>query len=295
MKYDVFISYSRKDTNVANRICKEFENAGVSYFIDRQGVAGGLEFPKVLASAILNSEIFLFLASRNSYESKFTNSEIVFAFNKKDKEKLLPYIIDSSSLPSDLDFVFSGINRRNIKEHPVETILLDDILCLLKRKRRTTSPKSIPSKSEPITSVIKDRKQIEYRPSRILSFKGRINRNQYQLTVAVSIIIAIFVSIGFWCSDYYWLFYADAPLATQITIISLFSIGAILLIWILLAAEAKRSADIGKPSFIAMVKSLFTEKENIFLVIYLLALSPIIFIWNLAYMIFLKDDYWHRK
>ena len=37
------------------------------------------------------------------------------------------------------------------------------------------------------------------------------------------------------------------------------------------------------------------EKENIFLVIYLLALSPIIFIWNLAYMIFLKDDYWHRK
>ena len=93
----------------------------------------------------------------------------------------------------------------------------------------------------------------------------------------------------------YTAFYVDEPLATQITIISLFSIGAILLIWILLAAEAKRSADIGKPSFIAMVKSLFTEKENIFLVIYLLALSPIIFIWNLAYMIFLKDDYWHRK
>ena len=60
--YDVFISYSRKDTNVANRICKAFDDAGITYFIDRQGIGGAYEFPAVLAEAIMSSKIFLYLA-----------------------------------------------------------------------------------------------------------------------------------------------------------------------------------------------------------------------------------------
>lgn len=30
MQHDVFISYSRKDTEVANRICKAFDEAGIT-------------------------------------------------------------------------------------------------------------------------------------------------------------------------------------------------------------------------------------------------------------------------
>ncbi len=82
-KYDVFISYSRRDTAVADKICAAFDSAGISYFIDRQGIAGGVEFPVVLADAIAESSLFLFLASKNSYDSKFTNIEITFACNDK--------------------------------------------------------------------------------------------------------------------------------------------------------------------------------------------------------------------
>ena len=92
-KYDVFISYSRKDTAVADKIVKVFEKARITYFIDKQGIGGGLEFPAVLAKAIRESRVFLFLASKNSYESKFTQSEIVYAFNKKKKQDIIPYII----------------------------------------------------------------------------------------------------------------------------------------------------------------------------------------------------------
>lgn len=133
--YDVFISYSRKDTNVADRICKAFDDAGITYFIDRQGIGGAYEFPAILAEAIMGSKIFLYLASRNSYDSKFTQSEITFAFNRKEKGTILPYIIDNSSLPISLEFVFSAINWRNIKEHPVETVLVDDLLRLLGKER----------------------------------------------------------------------------------------------------------------------------------------------------------------
>lgn len=134
-KYDIFISYSRKDTAVADRICRALDAAGISYFIDRQGIAGGMEFPMVLADAICDSCLFLLLASKNSYESKFTNSEIIFAFNEKPKQSILPYIIDKSEMPRDMRFIFSGINWRVMDKCPVEPNLVDDLLNMLGRRR----------------------------------------------------------------------------------------------------------------------------------------------------------------
>ena len=133
-EYDVFISYSRKDTDVAERIVRAFAAKGITYFIDRQGIGGGMEFPALLAKAIRSSRVFLFLASKNSYESKFTQNEIVYAFNKKDKNNIIPYIIDGSTLPEELEFTFAAINWRNLKEHPIETVLIDDILQKIGRK-----------------------------------------------------------------------------------------------------------------------------------------------------------------
>ncbi len=133
--YDIFISYSRKDSAIADQICAALDSAGITYFIDRQGIGGGFEFPAVLAENIVNSKIFLLLASKNSYESKFTMNEIVFAFNKKPKNAILPYIIDNSSLPISLEFVFAGINWRNMTEHPIDPTLVDDLLKLLGRER----------------------------------------------------------------------------------------------------------------------------------------------------------------
>ena len=134
-KYDIFISYSRKDTAIADQICAALDSVGITYFIDRQGIGGGFEFPAVLAENIVNSKLFLLLASKNSYESKFTMSEIVFAFNKKPKNAILPYIIDNSSLPISLEFVFAGINWRNMTDHPIDPTLVDDLLRMLGRKR----------------------------------------------------------------------------------------------------------------------------------------------------------------
>ena len=137
-KYDVFISYSRKDTDVADRICRAFDEEGISYFIDRQGIGGGMEFPAVLTKAIKESVVFLFLASKNSYESKFTQSEIVYAFIKKQKQDIIPYIIDGSTMPDELEFTFSAINWRQMDRHPIDTTLVDDVLHRLGRQRTNT-------------------------------------------------------------------------------------------------------------------------------------------------------------
>lgn len=131
MQYDVFISYSRKDSFIADKICKALDDNGISYFIDKQGIIAGMEFPETLANAILSSRIFLFLASDNSYKSKFTRNEVVYAFNKKEGACIIPYIIDGSKLPADLEFTFCSINWRNINEHPIESSLVQDIQKIL--------------------------------------------------------------------------------------------------------------------------------------------------------------------
>ncbi len=138
MKYDIFISYSRKDSKIADMICSALDHAGITYFIDRQGIAGGMEFPAVLADAIAGSRIFLLLASENSYESPYTNKEIYFAFNCKCM--MLPYIIDGSKLPMRLQFTFADINWRTIQEHPVRPVLVNDLMQLLGKKTASSKP-----------------------------------------------------------------------------------------------------------------------------------------------------------
>lgn len=110
MKYDVFISYSRKDSETADLICSALTEVGISCFIDKEGIGGGENFPEVLASTIDSSRIFLFLASANSYKSKFTKAEILYAFNHLRSGCIIPYILDESEMPADLEFLLGNVN-----------------------------------------------------------------------------------------------------------------------------------------------------------------------------------------
>jgi len=150
MNYDIFISYSRKDTAAADEICSVLDEQGISYFIDRKGISGGKEFPSLLADAILNSRIVLFIASKNSYVSKYTPKEITFALNEKPVGTILPYIIDNSNLPASLRLTFSDVNIRTIKEHPIKTVLIHDLCQLLGRPYKNKVKKNKDEESVPM-------------------------------------------------------------------------------------------------------------------------------------------------
>lgn len=125
MKYDVFISYSRKDSVVADEICEVFDKCGITYFIDRRDIAGGMEFPEEIAQAILNAEAILFLCSRNAYQSKFTVNEIVFAMNEKSDHCVIPYLLDGSVLPLFLRMRLGKSDVYDCNEVPVFPGLVD--------------------------------------------------------------------------------------------------------------------------------------------------------------------------
>ena len=132
-KYDIFISYSRRDAEIADKVCEALQKQGITFFIDKIGISGGAAFPKRIATGILESRIVLFLASDNSYASSWVNDEITFTKTKK-PGSLLPYIIDGSTLPMELQLTFANINIRTIDEHPIDTVLVKDLCKMLGRE-----------------------------------------------------------------------------------------------------------------------------------------------------------------
>lgn len=167
MTYDVFISYSRKDTAIADRICEAFDREGIKYFIDRRNIVGSEEYLRVLSDAIDESRIFLFLASENSYKAKFTGKEVAYAIDVKKKNVLLPYFIDKSEMPRHLRLSFADLNIRNIKEHPIEPTLVDDVLSLLGRSRRMPPTETL-SPPKPPVKRLKPRRLYFYIAAAIL-------------------------------------------------------------------------------------------------------------------------------
>lgn len=122
MKYDVFISYSRKDTKIADEVSEALTLSGLRCFIDREGIDGGANFPEVLANMIDDSGVFLLLASKNSYQSKFTQAEILHAFKHKRSGCIIPYLIDDARMPSDLEFLLGNVNWVDSREHPAKDL-----------------------------------------------------------------------------------------------------------------------------------------------------------------------------
>ena len=74
-QYDVFISYSRKNSDIAHRIEKDLTSKGYSVWIDRDGIFSGDAFKRVLVKAICDSKMLLFLSSQFSNLSEYTAKE----------------------------------------------------------------------------------------------------------------------------------------------------------------------------------------------------------------------------
>jgi hypothetical protein len=79
MTHDIFISYSRRDTEIADSIERELSTHGISCFVDRSGINLGEDFAEIISKAIFECKIMLFVWSENSNQSENTANEIALA------------------------------------------------------------------------------------------------------------------------------------------------------------------------------------------------------------------------
>lgn len=134
MIYDVFISYSHQDSEVANELCALLVSAGVSYYIDSDRIDGGSYFSDSIANAISHCKVFLLLVSQNSMKSEYVNKELhYFVHHKLPTASLVPYRLDNSILKNDWDLVLSDVHYRRMSKEPMAPYLIHDILVCLKQ------------------------------------------------------------------------------------------------------------------------------------------------------------------
>lgn len=116
-QYDVFISYSHKDGEVAKEICKALTDAEISCFFDDMSVDNPDWIFKI-TEAIVNSRIFLFLGSKNTSLAKITPKELLLAINHKETSCIYCYLIEEHPLPLEIEFLLANVNQRKLNEYP---------------------------------------------------------------------------------------------------------------------------------------------------------------------------------
>lgn len=111
-KYDVFISYSRKDFDEVNAFVEMLKQRipTLDIWFDLDGIESGDEFRDKIISAIKRSKYVLFALSKNSDQSEWTRKELGFAKGKG--IKIVPVLLRGAHL-QEMDwflFEFSGVD-----------------------------------------------------------------------------------------------------------------------------------------------------------------------------------------
>ena len=110
MKYDVFISYSRKDFDEVSSILEFLKTSipGLTYWFDIDGIESGDEFEDKIISAIDNSAYVLFALSENSISSGWTKDEVMYA--KNTDKKVIPLLLKGAEMKGWFLFRFGRID-----------------------------------------------------------------------------------------------------------------------------------------------------------------------------------------
>lgn len=136
MKYDIFISHSRKDQAVVDEIRQLLDANSITYWLDTEKVHMGSEFMADIVDAIENSTITLFISSSNSNNSIYTAKEVALAFNAG--KYIIPYKIDNSPFSKKLQFVMTDLNCIDATPYSTQKAkaLVADIKALLSGERK---------------------------------------------------------------------------------------------------------------------------------------------------------------
>lgn len=113
-KYDIFISYSREDKDIALEFCQILDeykkHYDFEYFFDCEEITSKHDYLERISSAISQSKGILFLASKNSLESEFCLKELLFA--EDEHVHIYQYRLDCTEYPKPIQLLLGNYQYR---------------------------------------------------------------------------------------------------------------------------------------------------------------------------------------
>lgn len=99
---DIFISYSRMDSELVRHIYERLEQSGYKCWLDVDGLFSGVSFKKIIVDAIKQSKLLLFMSSENSNKSRNVVSEVSIAVEYG--KKIMPVRLDMSPYSESIEY-----------------------------------------------------------------------------------------------------------------------------------------------------------------------------------------------
>ncbi len=100
---DVFVSYSRRDSEFVRRVADSIAERGKEVWLDTEGIADGEVFPEAIKRAIEQSDAFLFVITPESVHSAYCENEVEYA--RELQKRILPVLrepVSDSELPAEI-------------------------------------------------------------------------------------------------------------------------------------------------------------------------------------------------
>lgn len=109
MTHKVFISYSRKDQDIADYLCNILKENGIEYWIDKEGIYSSSNYKELIVDAIDVSKAVIFISSENSNTSINVTREIGYAVNRN--KPILPLMLDDAPYAKSIRLDISDIDQ----------------------------------------------------------------------------------------------------------------------------------------------------------------------------------------
>jgi TolB-like protein len=109
MSADVFISYAAKDRERVALLVEGLQKAGVSVWIDMDGIEVAAMWSREIVSAIRECKVLLLSISLHSTESENVVKELALASERK--KPIIPIYLEPAEIPETMEYQLAGIQR----------------------------------------------------------------------------------------------------------------------------------------------------------------------------------------
>ena len=133
-RYDIFVSYSRKDSTRVQTIVNELQNNGYKIWIDKEGIESGDAFKAVIVKAIKKAEVFLFFSSIDANKSPWTVKEVNVAVYLK--KVIIPVKLDNSEYDDSVLLDLAGLDFIDLTNEAKHDFAVSKLDKALKKKIR---------------------------------------------------------------------------------------------------------------------------------------------------------------
>ena len=147
--FDVFISHSSQNKQLANEICQMLEGHNFKCWIAPRNIRPGESYPKGIMNGITNSKMMVLVFTRDANDSGPVANEIENACNMK--KVIIPFIAENVQMNDDLKYYLQRTHHLIAYPNPKEHF--DELVNAISETLGLQKSKTLVSKSTPNVST----------------------------------------------------------------------------------------------------------------------------------------------